>query len=462
MGDQIYVDPEPDHVGPDGSTIAAFSGASSSHVNLSTIGREDEYFDVLYRGYLLNEPMNRTLSHLPTAMTWDDHDIRDGWGSHGDEGEPFWQSWYDAAGRHFVAWQLLRGPGSPVSWESHNTDGYCRAFPQFFRSANTRMMVLDERTCRTTTGPAPGVLGGWQLRSLAAWLATPAPNGTTWVLASAAPLFITASSSLRPRNVAFGLANLLSRGEMADDFKDMWGDAAHASEQQAVINLLTERLANNDRDRLLVISGDYHESHLLRIEIDGVVRGYEVISSGVAADRKGKSWLAWMGVDPYTTTLSQSRLLPSKAPRIQASWLGRVTDTPSFAEIFIEPHRVRLAWFSFSDNSNLYNLGPLEEQCCDPTGAPSVSHPVERKADPPSGRHSILVDELEFGMAGGRPVGLGAITHTDLGSSALLQRSPVHADTTVSSLAFSDICEAIANCGSATISGADAVAPAAP
>lgn len=52
------------------------------------------------------------LDSCPSVMTWDDHDVYDGWGSNDDDTEPPQQAFFAAARRAFVEFQTMDGPPS--------------------------------------------------------------------------------------------------------------------------------------------------------------------------------------------------------------------------------------------------------------------------------------------------------------------------------------------------------------
>ena len=68
MGDQVYLDEDK----PDTS--------SSEHFD-SSPARRREAMAEKYRLNWSRDPVRRVLANVPTYMMWDDHDIRDGWGS---------------------------------------------------------------------------------------------------------------------------------------------------------------------------------------------------------------------------------------------------------------------------------------------------------------------------------------------------------------------------------------------
>lgn len=405
LGDQIYVDPEPDSVGQDGASFAVFGGARSTAQYLQADQNPADFFQAAYEGYLLNGPMNQVLSVLPTMMIWDDHEIRDGWGSQRDERSDVWQRWFASAGQAYDAWQLGRGPlyaraGEPnpdrrrvgEMWSRPApSDSGCKATPQRANIGALDVFAMDARTCRVTPRrrihprlqrqaaregrklapqrpvEAASILGESQLGELETWLSVSPGNACTpgkiWTLASPGPLFVRASGGI---NVSHGFGRFFTRDELSDDLVDSWGHRSHREEQHRVISALEARLSHCSDEYLLVLSGDIHQSGLLGISIAGRMVGYEVISSGLAADVSGKDRFAWLGLEPY------------RAPRgalavMRADWLGRTGTTPGFAEIRLipgahssgeTPPKLEVAWYVASDGNDLRNTGPFRTLAC--------------------------------------------------------------------------------------------------
>ena len=111
MGDQVYVD----HGAAQSSPVSLLEGRNCEKLRYT--GPAAPFFDVLYRAHFPHPHFDRALRALPSAMMWDDHEIRDGWGSHGDEpkrlADQRWFSHVAAARRWFIAYQALRNPLSP-------------------------------------------------------------------------------------------------------------------------------------------------------------------------------------------------------------------------------------------------------------------------------------------------------------------------------------------------------------
>lgn len=166
MGDQVYIDDDPPDV-------------------------FDEHFDsrpsvrrqALAEKYRLNwqrEPVRRVLANVPTYMIWDDHEIRDGWGSFAPDSPtlaakfPGSQEIFDRFNAYFedtrdVYWHFqgcrnplpvpTQPPALPNYVSGPPASGQRRAMPYAFRCGRMVVLVLDSRGERDVFRKEYPVLG---------------------------------------------------------------------------------------------------------------------------------------------------------------------------------------------------------------------------------------------------------------------------------------------------------------
>ncbi|MEO6593890.1 MAG: alkaline phosphatase D family protein, partial [Planctomycetota bacterium] len=234
------------------------------------------FLDRCYRGHWSFPVFERALQVCPALMTWDDHDIRDGWGSHGDEHvyrDSFFRVFRDA----YVAHQYRRGPRlwtpeqQPIDaplWQSFTVHGV----PTF---------VLDLRTCRDVA--VPTVMGDAQWRELRAWFASLDPQRSKhYVLVASVPLFFRVGERAKIA-AAFG-------DEVRDDLLDTWTSSVNEGEWRQLVQEIASAGARGLRG--LIVSGDYHVNALCRVTATRAggspeVIAYEMIASGLANDSYG-------------------------------------------------------------------------------------------------------------------------------------------------------------------------------
>ena len=315
LGDQMYVDAGPDRTKP----LALFHGPRSNELAFN-LDEAATNLQLLYRYHFAVPPLDAAMRAMPTMMMWDDHEIRDGWGSHGDEKLGHWPAYFDQARRGFLANEAQRNPG-------FRADASTADF-SFRYGKQVKALVLDTRSCREIScedpvnrrdcGPSRALCDSSRER-VAEWLRVTPDSPPT--------LFILGLSTVFSMNeTRFANAPM---PELADDVADGWGSRAMSKERAWLIEVLEKHFIARPADRLLVVSGDVHESGVvfLTLEDQGKRRifGHEVISSGLAADKMNVAYASWLAS-------AQGPLGRS----MQSHIVGSVR-AANFAEIFIKP-----------------------------------------------------------------------------------------------------------------------------
>lgn len=118
------------------------------------------HLDAMYRSFSGFEPLQDVLERLPQAHVWDDHEIRDGWGSQLDEYfadgrmNPELAGHFNAAKKAFIAHQSSYGPAYDAVddarsrlYRSFNIGPVqCFAFDlRSYRDADRRTVIGDEQ-----------------------------------------------------------------------------------------------------------------------------------------------------------------------------------------------------------------------------------------------------------------------------------------------------------------------------
>jgi hypothetical protein len=298
LGDQIYVDPG----AGDAARISYLYGKHSERMR-GSLDATPNVLRSLYRYHLGLRPMDEALSGIPSAMMWDDHDIRDGWGSQRDEDGPGWQRYYSYAREAFVAFQAARNPvyqtsAAPDIWEditgiSQSSEGLTiktnlgRGFDFAFTWGAAEFFVADgrsERNFREARG-----MSHEQLNKVDEWLRQLAlKRDEPRLLVFCFPVPLAGGYAITGKLAA----------RMPLEGRD---DAAErpyilAEEWSRLLNALYGHVRANRKHRLLILSGDVHYSgiQILRDANDSSVLGYEIVSSGLAQSKfnhQGPFWL---------------------------------------------------------------------------------------------------------------------------------------------------------------------------
>jgi hypothetical protein len=336
LGDQIYVD------GDNGNRTATtalglFRGKASLPV--FDIGQAAPFLNVVYRYHFGLPPLDAAMRALPTAMVWDDHDIRDGWGSHGDEQRGDMLGYFAVAKKAFAAFQDTRnphpGPTAPKGLDV-----------SFSWGPGLRFFLVDGRSNRTFGEPtrANSMLSDEQFCAIEKWLGDPEscakPGGppaavppagehdasTVFVLGLPTPL----SSDSKPAAEALHICSATNDtpviGEGADDIRDTW--FCNLSDRTRLLRILAKHFAAHKKHRLLIVSGDVHYSGVTFLTLpDGTPIGHEVISSGLANDHIKNPAEVLGTFDGAALEDSEGKTLLLSNAR------GSLVGTPSFAEI---------------------------------------------------------------------------------------------------------------------------------
>jgi hypothetical protein len=286
------------------------------------------FLDTMYRAHWSFPSLERALQALPSVMTWDDHEIRDGWGSQGDE-----HVYRDSHFRHFraayVEHQVRRGPRAL---------GTAAADPQAalwqqLTWHGVPVFVMDQRTCRDIT--APSILGDEQWQALRAWFTNlQASRSRYYVLVSSVPIFYRIADR----------ANLAAKlqDEARDDLLDTWTAAPNRAEWQRLVDEITAAGARGLRG--LIVSGDYHVNSLCRVTRSNgsaapTVLAYEMIAAGLAADHYG-DWKQKIARDGWLLETP----IATRGGEVSTE-LAFLPPCPSFLSLSLVDERAAVTWW---------------------------------------------------------------------------------------------------------------------
>lgn len=344
VGDQIYVDPDPDAKpmgGEPAEPLAFFKGDRSNEFLIETDEASlYDALDIVYRYNFSLPPLAWAFSKLPSYMMWDDHEIRDGWGSQGDEScappkgdaacapprrkescDPTMRTYFRIARHAFIAHQLLRSyaPGT-LDQDGYNklVAGSETLHRQFGHGERTHMLMLDSRSTRA---PKNRIFEESARLAVRSWLGRGrSEQGDLYVLTVGAPLF---PSRTRAGEVARAI-----EPEIQDDLDDGWDSELNDCSRAELLEMLANHFGakENKNDRLLVISGDVHYSSLYYLTLNGKVIGQEVVTSGIAHslpdEARKLNWLL-----DTANRVEKFGVMPA----------GKINDSATFAELIVEP-----------------------------------------------------------------------------------------------------------------------------
>ncbi len=165
LGDQVYMDEVED--------------LWNLPLNIDRRERRRRMADVYHR-FWSRAPVAEILANVPTYMMWDDHEIRNGWGSDpGDSptlarryprGRPIsdkYESFFEDARQVYWHFQHVRNPETPgVDGADFLKAGTRHAVPFAFACGATTLLMLDNRGARDLWRPRLPVLGADQWTTL--------------------------------------------------------------------------------------------------------------------------------------------------------------------------------------------------------------------------------------------------------------------------------------------------------
>jgi hypothetical protein len=296
------------------------------------------YLNLLYRLSLGLPAMDAAFANMPSVMMWDDHDIRDGWGSQGDESHPEWREYYRHARDAFVAFQGARNPNFETIVNARHWDqprpavaiddaaGFeerqVEEMDFTFDRGLATFFVADARSAKSRDPQ----LRGRQFERIEEWLSNPQRRDRPTVFVFAFPVPVAANPGR--------IVEVAKKVRSSD--QDDAHDRIHPEDRARLLELFARHFAAQPRHTLVIISGDVHYSGLQSIRQggkDGRTYGYEVISSGLAQteyNTKGGLWASVAGA-PRSLDLA---LPPELIPWVEDHGMY---SGPSFAEVFIAP-----------------------------------------------------------------------------------------------------------------------------
>ena len=130
----------------------------------------------IYRRFWSRQPVAEILANIPTYMMWDDHEVRNGWGSDPGDSPTLarrfpagraisarYQAFFEDARKVYWHFQHVRNPSTPgLDRAAFLAEGGRSAMPFTFRCGAAKILVLDNRGARDVWRPRLPVLGDAQ------------------------------------------------------------------------------------------------------------------------------------------------------------------------------------------------------------------------------------------------------------------------------------------------------------
>ena len=283
-GDQVYTD------GIDGLNIWQYLAKSASckegELHPSQHAMETWYRDI-YRGYWGFENLKKVFASYPQYMIWDDHELKDGWGSYylnenTDELDEIfdWEKADITRDDAEILLKRMKAAAFKVYHEyqhSHNPQTQKDRYDYHFQTQDSAFYVLDGRSKRDINRHSRKVLGRTQLHRFAKYVDALDSKTTPFLFITSAIPFIHIKSVLANAddNIFADMKNL------QDDLRDTWEHRSHDSERKALLKILFK--AANRGIRVSILSGDVHCAAAFKLIDDATGASiYQLTSSGIS------------------------------------------------------------------------------------------------------------------------------------------------------------------------------------
>jgi phosphodiesterase/alkaline phosphatase D-like protein len=260
-GDQVYGD-------------RAFEGAMRL-LDGRTRARKKEEAEILetyrqlYRWAWNHPPTRSVLANVANLMIWDDHEIRDDWGSRTADGLPNSAEYYVGSLARRVYREYQRQLWEDVDDDADAPAGQLEHHEHMWGSI--AILFVDQRGARSfARDPTRPFLGSQQWGAITTSLKTGA-------LSAARALMVVTSVPL----VYLGTSLSSDAADLVDDLRDHWGHSLHQKEQIEMIRALRVWKEERPDRELLVLGGDVHVGGHTEIRHDGKPIYRQLISSAI-------------------------------------------------------------------------------------------------------------------------------------------------------------------------------------
>lgn len=257
-GDQVYADELVKRY----TRMARRATDEQAAVNILT----EEYRRLYVEQSWTQPDVAAVLTSCPSIMTWDDHDIDNGWGSNPADDKPWRQLFFKAARQAFSEFQASMGcPGIDAS-----------SFACGFTHGEAAFLLLDGRSHRLYKEGR--VLGAAQLEAARKWLqALPATIRRVYLVLGIPPIHAKLAT-------AAAILKWLPISEpYAADLRDGWVSERNRPECEALMKVLLGFYETHPATDLTILSGDVHVANIGRMERPGAGVMWQVTSSGIGS-----------------------------------------------------------------------------------------------------------------------------------------------------------------------------------
>ena len=287
----------------------------------------------MYRNHWSFAGMQTAMRNFPHCFIWDDHEIRDGWGSEADDFSGRNTTIFHCARQAAEEYILNSGPrirqlghyaptplgGRRTSSKQHSPSqsGLNEDAHQAYIEGDVAAFIFDGRMSRKYNDPGGKVISQRQLKDFQAFCRRVAQqrNVRFLLLGNSVPFinlveFLERLGSAAPKP----LTDLL--GGMRDDIRDGWHSPGNIGQLEQIISTLRHLHRQNGSLEMINISGDIHTANLFSFQPPGFTRAlYQVTSSALTNRVFPPDWaneIIQVGSTAFSETLGViNRLWPT-------------------------------------------------------------------------------------------------------------------------------------------------------
>lgn len=254
-GDQVYVDAG--YANQKKKTDISTWQISRRPMPLVTSDCYRDHLNRMYQHFGSFGLLNQVFHKIPSAAVIDDHEIRDGWGSQGDEYfrgsmNPRLIEYYMHSRRAYADHQLALGPHNKqqISKLKNNNE----PMHQQFKAGSKRVFMFDLRSNRDMHKQV--VINRQQFDAFADWINASQQNEEV-IIVTSIPLFL----GYKALNVRVAKA---WNSELADDITDGWDSKANQDQRNQIISLILKNRIEK-KIKPFIVSGDVHSGGIMEV-----------------------------------------------------------------------------------------------------------------------------------------------------------------------------------------------------
>jgi len=271
------------------------------------------WYNDIYRGYWGFRDLRRVFGNYPNYMTWDDHEIMDGWGSYESkdletvladgivetkkekrQNRKLMYEMFDAACKAYHFFQHSHNPDTGISLATllDRETIRDRKWHYDFVAKGCAFFCMDVRGHKSMDVHAPNyedevsLLGKQQLADFEQWLKRDETGEAKAVF------IVSAVPFLHWKQYVMDIGEVINPGGTRDDVRDEWDHVKNHTERNRVMDAIFDFSAKHDNKKVFILSGDVHSAACFQFKLAGSeAKVYQLTSSAITYAKLFPSWL---------------------------------------------------------------------------------------------------------------------------------------------------------------------------